>query len=128
MPSWRPNVNAVIGGYYFKQETDYYSYQDLRYINTSDGTYAAQGLGVFPLQFIQPDRTPADAKAAFANLNWEIVPGLTFDGGVRYTKESKQYHYFRLESERHRQRLSGPGGCRQWCGISGCADRRCRHL
>ncbi|MBO9580570.1 MAG: TonB-dependent receptor [Sphingobium sp.] len=91
-----PNVNAVIGGYYFKQETDYYSYQDLRYINTSAGTYAAPGLGVFPLQFIQPDRTPADAKAAFANLNWEVVPGLTFDGGVRYTKESKQYHYFRL--------------------------------
>ncbi|MBO9668993.1 MAG: TonB-dependent receptor [Sphingobium sp.] len=90
------NVNAVVGGYYFKQETDYYSYQDLRYINTFNGTYAAQGLGVFPLQFIQPDRTPADAKAAFANLNWEVVPGLTFDGGVRYTKESKQYHYFRL--------------------------------
>jgi iron complex outermembrane receptor protein len=91
-----PNINAVVGGYYFKQETDYYSYQDLRYINLGPGTYATPAIGVFPLQFIQPDRTPADAKAAFANVNWEIVPGLTFDGGVRYTKESKQYHYFRL--------------------------------
>jgi iron complex outermembrane receptor protein len=77
------NAGLVLGGYYFKQETDYFSYQDLRYI------------GVFPLQFIQPDRTPAKSSAAFANANWEIIPGLTFNGGVRYTKESKEYHYFR---------------------------------
>jgi iron complex outermembrane receptor protein len=87
------NVNAVIGGYYFKQETDYFSYQDLRYIN------AAPGLGLFPLQFIQPDRTPAQAKAAFADINWEVVPGLTFDGGIRYTDEAKQYHYFRYNPD-----------------------------
>ena len=78
------NINAVLGGYWFEQETDYFSYQDLRYIN------AAPGLGLFPLQFIQPDRTPAQAKAAFANINWEIAPGLTFDGGLRYTDEKKQ--------------------------------------
>ncbi len=78
-----PGINAVLGGYYFKQETDYFSFQDLRYI------------GVFPLQFIQPDRTPAQSKAAFANISWEVVPNLTFDGGVRYTQESKEYHYFR---------------------------------
>ncbi|MBO9575077.1 MAG: TonB-dependent receptor [Sphingobium sp.] len=90
------NIHAVLGGYYFKQETDYYSYQDLRYINTSNGTYAQPGLGVFPLQFIQPDKTPAEAKAVFANLDWEVIPGLTFNGGVRYTDENKQYKYFRL--------------------------------
>ncbi len=77
------NINAVLGGYYFKQQTNYFSYQDLRYV------------GVFPLQFIQPDQTPAQSKAAFANVSWEIVPNLTFDGGVRYTQESKEYHYFR---------------------------------
>ncbi len=86
-------INAVLGGYWFEQETDYFSYQDLRYIN------AAPGLGLFPLQFIQPDRTPAQAKAAFANLSWEIVPGLTFDGGLRYTDEKKQYHYFRFNPD-----------------------------
>nr|WP_243415206.1 TonB-dependent receptor [Altererythrobacter segetis] len=87
------NIHAVLGGYWFEQETDYFSYQDLRYIN------AAPGLGLFPLQFIQPDRTPAQAKAAFGNVNWEIVPGLTFDGGLRYTDEKKQYHYFRYNPD-----------------------------
>ncbi|MBT2187011.1 TonB-dependent receptor [Sphingobium nicotianae] len=89
-------IGLVLGGYYFKQQTNYFSYQDLRYINTSNGTYAAPGLGVFPLQFVQPDQTPADAKALFANASWEIVPNLTFNGGVRYTEESKQYRYARL--------------------------------
>ncbi|MGZ3171651.1 MAG: TonB-dependent receptor [Croceibacterium sp.] len=87
------NIHAVLGGYYFKQETDYFSYQDLRYINV------APGVGLFPLQFIQPDRTPAQSKAAFANLDWEITPGLTFNGGVRYTDEAKQYHYFRYNPD-----------------------------
>ncbi|HZF45471.1 MAG TPA: TonB-dependent receptor [Sphingomonadaceae bacterium] len=81
------SITAVLGGYYFKQRTDYYSYQDLRYIP------------VFPLQFIQPDETPAEAKAVFANVSWEITPGLTFDGGVRYTDESKEYRYFRLNPD-----------------------------
>ncbi|WP_305097967.1 TonB-dependent receptor [Croceibacterium aestuarii] len=89
-------ATLVVGAYYFKQRTDYFSYQDLRYINTTNGTYTTPGLGVFPLQFIQPDETPAESKAGFANVSWEIVPGLTFDGGLRYTDESKEYHYYRL--------------------------------
>lgn len=87
------NITAVLGGYYFKQRTDYYSYQDLRYLNV------APGVGLFPLQFIQPDETPAEAKAVFANVSWEITPGLTFDGGIRYTDESKEYRYFRLNPD-----------------------------
>jgi iron complex outermembrane receptor protein len=91
------NAGVVLGGYYFKQQTDYYSYQDLRYINA---TIPGLGtVGVFPLQFIQPDQTPAKSVAAFANANWEILPGLTFNGGVRYTDESKQYHYFRFNPD-----------------------------
>jgi iron complex outermembrane receptor protein len=90
-------IHAVLGGYYFAQETDYFSYQDLRYINTV--IPGVGSVGLFPLQFIQPDRTPAKAKAGFANIDWEIVPGLTFNGGVRYTDESKHYHYFRLNPD-----------------------------
>jgi iron complex outermembrane receptor protein len=91
------NIHAVLGGYYFKQETDYYSYQDLRYINAIIPNVGS--VGVFPLQFIQPDRTPAKAAAVFANVSWEIIPNLTFDGGLRYTDESKHYHYFRLNPD-----------------------------
>jgi iron complex outermembrane receptor protein len=113
------NIHAVLGGYYFKQETDYYSYQDLRYINTSNGTYATPGFGVFPLQFIQPDRTPADAKAAFANIDWEIVPNLTFNGGARYTDESKQYHYFRLNPNGTINAYLDPVGATNGAGTPG---------
>lgn len=82
-------ATIVLGGYWFEQQTNYFSFQDLRYIQV------APGVSLFPLQFIQPDQTPADAKAVFGNVDWEIVPGLTFNGGLRYTEESKQYHYFR---------------------------------
>jgi iron complex outermembrane recepter protein len=81
------SVNAVFGVYYFKQETDYWSYQDIRYIP------------VFPLQFIQPDTVPADSKAVFANVGWEITQNLNLNAGLRYTKESKEYHYFRLNPD-----------------------------
>ena len=114
-----PTAGIVFGGYYFKQETDYFSYQDLRYINTSGGTYAVPGLGVFPLQFIQPDQTPADAKAGFANANWEIVPGLTFNGGVRYTSEGKQYHYFRLNPDGTIDPYLDPVGATNGAGTPG---------
>ena len=90
-------IGLVLGGYYFKQQTNYFSFQDLRYINA---TIPGLGtVGVFPLQFIQPDRTPAKSAAGFVNGNWEILPGLTFNGGARYTQESKHYQYFRYNPD-----------------------------
>jgi iron complex outermembrane recepter protein len=85
------SVNAVLGGYYFKQSTDYWSYQDIRYLLAA--------FPLFPLQFIQPDSIPANSKAAFANVGWEIAHNLNLNAGVRYTKESKEYHYFRLNPD-----------------------------
>ena len=77
-------LNFTVGGYYFKQKSVYDSYQDLRYVP------------VFPLQFRQPDPTSAEAKAAFAHLAWNPVKALTLTGGLRYTDESKDQTYFRL--------------------------------
>lgn len=85
------NVNAVLGGYYFKQKTTYWSYQDIRYL--------IPAVPLFPLQFIQPDYVPAESKAAFANVGWEIVQNLNLNAGLRYTEESKEYHYFRLNPD-----------------------------
>ncbi len=110
-------IHAVLGGYYFKQETDYYSYQDLRYINTTIPGLGSVGL--FPLQFVQPDRTPAQSKAAFANIDWQIVPGLTFNGGVRYTDESKHYHYFRLNPDGTINPYLDPVGAANGAGTPG---------
>jgi iron complex outermembrane receptor protein len=111
------NIHAVIGGYYFKQETDYFSYQDLRYINAVIPNVGS--VGVFPLQFIQPDRTPARAVAGFANIDWEIVPGLTFNGGLRYTDESKHYYYFRLNPDGTINAYLDPVGAANGAGTPG---------
>jgi iron complex outermembrane receptor protein len=110
-------ATLVVGGYYFEQQTNYYSYQDLRYIAAT-----IPGLGyvpLFPLQFIQPDETPADAWAGFANVDWEIIPGLTFNGGVRYTEESKEYHYFRLNPDGTINSYLDPVGAANGAGTPG---------
>ena len=110
-------ATLVVGGYYFDQQTNYYSYQDLRYIAAT-----IPGLGyvpLFPLQFIQPDETPADAWAGFANVDWEIIPGLTFNGGVRYTEESKEYHYFRLNPDGTINAYLDPVGAANGAGTPG---------
>jgi iron complex outermembrane receptor protein len=106
-------ATLVLGGYYFEQQTNYYSYQDIRYLQV------APGVGLFPLQFIQPDETPAEAKAVFGNINWEIIPGLTFDGGVRYTEESKEYHYFRLNPDGTVNGYLDPVGAANGAGTPG---------
>lgn len=77
--------NWTLGGFYFDQTSVYDSIQDIRYL-----------FFLFPLQFRQPDRITADAKAAFAHLSYEVSPGFTLSGGIRYTNESKQYRYRRL--------------------------------
>ena len=110
-------ATLVVGGYYFDQQTNYYSYQDLRYIAAT-----IPGLGyvpLFPLQFIQPDETPADAWAGFANVDWEIIPGLTFNGGLRYTEESKEYHYFRLNPDGTINAYLDPVGAANGAGTPG---------
>ncbi|MEO6041259.1 MAG: TonB-dependent receptor [Croceibacterium sp.] len=110
-------ITAVVGGYYFKQQTNYFAYEDLRYINA---TIPGLGtVGVFPLQFIQPDQTPAEAKAGFGNVSWQIVPNLTFDGGVRYTAESKEYHYFRLNPDGTINAYLDPVGAAKGAGAPG---------
>jgi len=79
-------IDLAVGGYYFKQKTTYFTYQDIRY-------------AVIPLQFIGNDPVSADSKAAFANAGWKITPALTFDGGLRYTDESKSYTFVRVNPD-----------------------------
>ena len=107
----------MVGGYCFKQETDYYSYQDLRYINAATRARLARRVPAA----VHPARPDArrQAKAAFANINWEIVPGLTFDGGLRYTDESKHYHYFRLNPDGTINAYLDPVGAANGAGSPG---------
>ena len=101
------SVFVTLGGYYFEQRTVYDSAQDIRYVP------------VYPLQFRQPDPTSADAKAVFANVIWEVLPALTLTGGLRYTDESKEQTYFRLNFDGSVNRFLDPFGAVYGIGYSG---------
>jgi iron complex outermembrane receptor protein len=74
-------LDFTVGGFYFEQ----------------DGTLEANvNLAYVPLNFIHgPDPTPSDSKAAFAHAAWHITDRLNLSAGVRYTKDHKEYTYFR---------------------------------
>ena len=78
-------VVLVLGAYYFEQQTDY------------DASVFGRTFGGYPTDFYQDDTVEADSKAAFANLSWEVAPDLNFNGGIRYTEESKVYNYGRYD-------------------------------
>jgi iron complex outermembrane receptor protein len=73
-------IEYTIGGFYNDQTSVYTSFQDLR---------------SSALQFQQSDPVIADSKAVFAHLAWSPLERLTFNGGIRYTEESKSYTYIR---------------------------------
>ena len=102
------SVDVTLGGFYFKQESVYDSVQDIRYLYF-----------LFPLQFRQPDKITADAKAAFAHVNWEVAPGLNLSGGIRYTDESKEYNYSRLNLDGTINSILDPIGAAYGTGYSG---------
>jgi iron complex outermembrane receptor protein len=75
-------VNWTLGAFYLDQRSTYATFQDIRY-------------APIPLQFQGDDPVNADTKAVFAAVSWEIIPDLTFNGGLRYTDEHKDYTFTR---------------------------------
>ena len=108
-------VFLTLGGYYFEQSSVYDSTQDLRYIPP------------YPLQFRQPDTVDADAKAAFANASWEVVPDLNINAGIRYTEESKAQNYFRYNLDGTINRFLDPVGAACGEGFEGIDTNDCNN-
>ncbi len=79
-------LSLTLGAYYSNQRSIYYTFQDIRY-------------APFPLQFIGDDPVDADSKAAFATLIWKATDALTLTGGLRYTDESKDYTFSRVNPD-----------------------------
>ncbi|MBB3861715.1 iron complex outermembrane receptor protein [Novosphingobium hassiacum] len=78
------NIDFTVGGFYSDQRSVYFTRQDIRYI--------APGLN---FQFLGNDPVNADSKALFGTLIARPIEGLTLTGGLRYTKESKDYTFVR---------------------------------
>ena len=77
-------IDFTLGGFYSDQRSTYFTRQDIRYI--------APGLN---FQFQGNDPVNADSKAVFGTVIARPVEGLTLTGGLRYTKEHKDYTFVR---------------------------------
>lgn len=88
--SWKTrNFYGIIGGYYFHEITN---------SQLGINSYLAQGYAPLHVPAILPApfgvfnqraHLDTDAKAIFANADWDVTPRLHLGGGVRYSDESK---------------------------------------
>jgi iron complex outermembrane recepter protein len=76
-------LEGTVGGFYLNQKGTYTARVDLNYVTPV-------------IDFIHgPDTTPSTTKALFATATVHPTEALSFTGGVRYTKDQKDYTYFR---------------------------------
>lgn len=74
-------IDYTIGGFWFEQGGTLQARVDLPYAG---------------IDFIHgPDSTPSTSKAAFSHVAIHLTDALNVSGGVRYTKDWKEYTYFR---------------------------------
>lgn len=76
-------IQYTLGGFYLDENTIYATTQDLRYSPTS------------LTQFQGHDPVNADTEAVFSQLSFLLTSKLTLNGGLRYTKEHKDYTFSR---------------------------------
>jgi iron complex outermembrane receptor protein len=81
-------IDWTVGGFYNKQTTVYFTRQDIRYI-------VPIGNPALYLQFLGNDPVRANSKAAFGTVIVHPTEALTITGGLRYTKEHKDYTFVR---------------------------------
>jgi iron complex outermembrane receptor protein len=78
-------LHYTLGGFIMNQDILYTTHQDLRYLPAA------------PLVFVSGDPVPAFTRAAFAHLAFDLTDRLTLTGGIRYTREGKDYSYRRRD-------------------------------
>jgi iron complex outermembrane receptor protein len=77
-------VEGTVGAFYLKQKGTYTARVDLNYV------------APVTLDFIHgPDLTPSETKAVFGTATIHPTEALGITGGLRYTKDKKDYTYFR---------------------------------
>ncbi|ABD27239.1 TonB-dependent receptor [Novosphingobium aromaticivorans DSM 12444] len=82
------NIDWTIGGFYNNQTSVYFTRQDIRYI-------VPIGVPSLFLQFQGNDPIKANSKAAFGTVIFHPTEAMTVTGGIRYTKEHKDYTFVR---------------------------------
>ncbi len=76
-------AEGTVGAFYLDQKGTYTARVDLNYVG-------------IPIDFLHgPDTTPSKTKAVFGTLTLHPTEGMSLTGGLRYTKDRKDYTYFR---------------------------------
>jgi iron complex outermembrane receptor protein len=76
-------VEGTVGGFYLSQKGTYTARVDLNYVSPT-------------IDFLHgPDATPSKTKAVFGTVTLHPNDALSITGGLRYTKDQKDYTYFR---------------------------------
>ncbi|MBO9669020.1 MAG: TonB-dependent receptor [Sphingobium sp.] len=76
-------LEGTVGGFYLDQKGTYTARVDLNYVNPT-------------IDFLHgPDTTPSTTKALFGTVTLHPTEAFSITGGVRFTKDKKDYTYFR---------------------------------
>jgi iron complex outermembrane recepter protein len=76
-------IEGTVGAYYLSQQGTYTARVDLNYVGV-------------PIDFLHgPDTTPSDTKAVFGTATVHPTEAMSFTGGLRFTKDKKDYTYYR---------------------------------
>jgi iron complex outermembrane receptor protein len=77
-------VEGTVGAFYLDQKGTYTARVDLNYVAPAT------------IDFLHgPDTTPSTTKALFGTVTVHPMEALSFTGGIRYTKDRKDYTYYR---------------------------------
>ncbi len=77
-------LEGTVGGFYLKQKGTYTARVDLNYVASAT------------IDFLHgPDTTPSTTKAVFGTVTMHPTEAMSVTGGLRYTKDEKDYTYFR---------------------------------
>jgi len=76
-------IEYTLGGFYMDQKSTYATFQDLRYASAAGLTFQGD------------DPVNANTKAVFAHATWHTTDKLSLTGGIRYTREHKDYTFSR---------------------------------
>ena len=122
-------VDLTLGGFYSHEKTTYFTKQDVRYVAVGSASGPPPfPLPLFPLQFIGDDPVKVVSKALFGTVIVKPVAALTLTGGLRYTREAKDYTFFRYNYDGATiNAFLDPVGAACGIGFSGVDTGDCNH-
>jgi iron complex outermembrane receptor protein len=90
-------IEGTVGAFYLDQQGTYTARVDLNYVAPAT------------IDFLHgPDTTPSTTKAVFGTATVHATDALSITGGVRYTKDKKDYTYYRSNPD---STIPTPGAC-----------------